>query len=88
MESSLHGDNVQPKDFKRFILKNKIPNDRYFDAKTRTIIKLPNTFSDGKRDRSDEESDSSLYLHQTHLLKKVCSIRLRQKFDIQKNNFL
>ena len=40
LDSSLHGDNVRPKDFKRFIKKNKIPEDRYFDAKTRTIIKL------------------------------------------------
>ena len=35
-------DKVDPSKFKNTLLHAKIPSDRFFDSKTRTIINLPN----------------------------------------------
>ena len=41
MDSALISDSVESKVLKKFIKENNIPKNRFFDSKTRSIIKLP-----------------------------------------------
>ena len=41
MDSGLISDSISNKRLKKFIKNNKIPINRYFDSKTRSIIRLP-----------------------------------------------
>ena len=74
-------DKIDPKIFKTYFYNQKIPSDRFFDIKTRTIIDLPDKpISDSlmKKYLSIYKSSEYVYLDQIHFQKKIKTLILRK----------